>query len=96
MNRDAAQRMVTILARRKPQEEYLERLPVSENGRILFVRTKEIDWIEANANYARLHAGAHTHEIRETLGTLERKLDPHDLLRIHRSTIVSVLPIKEI
>jgi len=75
--------------------EYLEHLSVQQNGRIVLVRTKEIDWIEANGNYARLHVGVRTHEIRETLNALERKLDPRAFLRIHRSTIVNVCAIKE-
>jgi two-component system LytT family response regulator len=95
-SRERAQRMITALEEIKRQDEYLERLPVSENGRILFVETKEIDWIEANGNYARLHVGQRTHEIRETLSSLERKLSPRDFLRIHRSTIVNVHLIKEI
>ena len=76
-------------------KEYVEHLPVPQNGRIVLVRTKEIDWIEANGNYARLHVGVRTHEIRETLNALERKLDPREFLRIHRSTIVNVRAIKE-
>jgi len=75
--------------------EYVEHLCVQHNDRIVLVRTKEIDWIEANGNYARLHVGVRTHEIRETLNTLERKLDPREFLRIHRSTIVNVRAIKE-
>jgi two-component system, LytTR family, response regulator len=75
--------------------EYVEHLSVQHNGRIVLVRTKEIDWIEANGNHARLHVGVRTHEIRETLNTLERKLDPREFLRIHRSTIVNVRAIKE-
>jgi two-component system LytT family response regulator len=95
-NEDVAARIVATLKQIKRQDKYLDRLPVSENGRILFVKTKEIDWIEANGNYARLHVGARTHEIRETLNSLERKLDPRDFLRIHRSTVVNVHLIKEI
>lgn len=95
-NRDASQRIITMLGQLNGEKTYLERLPVSENGRILFVKTKEIDWIEANGNYARLHVGARTLEIRETLSALEQKLNPHDFLRIHRSTIVNVHLIKEI
>jgi two-component system, LytTR family, response regulator len=95
-NEDVAERIVATLKQIKRQDKYLDRLPVSENGRILFVKTKEIDWIEANGNYARLHVGARTHEIRETLNSLERKLDPRDFLRIHRSTVVNVHLIKEI
>jgi two-component system, LytTR family, response regulator len=93
---DVAERIVATLEQIKRQDIYLDRLPVSENGRILFVKTKEIDWVEANGNYVRVHVGARTHEIRETLNSLERKLDPRDFLRIHRSTIVNVHLIKEI
>lgn len=93
---ETALRMITALEEISRREECLERLPVSENGRILLVKTKEIDWIEANGNYARVHAGPRTHEIRETLGSLERKLNPSDFLRIHRSTIVNAHRIKEI
>lgn len=91
-----AERIVAALEQIRKQDEYLDRLAVSENGRILFVKTKDIDWIEAAGNYARLHVGTRTHEIRETLNTLERKLDPRDFLRIHRSTIANVHLIKEI
>ena len=93
---DVAERIVATLEQIKRQDKYLDRLTVSENGRILFVKTKEIDWIEANGNYLRLHVGARTHEMRETLNSLVRKLDPRDFLRIHRSTIVNVHLIKEI
>lgn len=95
-NHDAAQRILTMLGHLNGKKTYLERLPVSENGRILFVKTKDIDWIEAKRNYARLYVGGRTHEIRETLSALEQKLDPHDFLRIHRSTIVNAHLIKEI
>lgn len=93
---DVAERIVATLEQIKRQDKHLDRLPISENGRILFVKAREIDWIEANGNYARLHVGARTHEIRETLTSLEQKLDRRDFLRIHRSTIVNVHLIKEI
>lgn len=90
------ERILAALARLNPQTEYLERLPVLENGRIAFVRASEIDWIQASRNCARLHVGADTHHIRETLSALEHKLDPRDFLRIHRSAIVNIKKIKEI
>jgi two-component system, LytTR family, response regulator len=95
-NRDAAERLIALLSQLKAQNEYLERLPVAANGRILLVKTSEIDWIEADGNYARLHVSTSNYEIRETLTSLERKLDPRDFARIHRSTIVNVHRIKEI
>ena len=95
-DRGAAQRMIALLRELQAREKYLDRLPVSENGRILLIKTKDIDWIEASGNYACLHVGACRHETRETLRALEEKLNPHDFLRIHRSTIVNVNFIKEI
>jgi two-component system LytT family response regulator len=93
---DVVRRLIATLEQMKRNDEYLARLPVSQNGRILFVNTEEIDWIEANGNYARLHVGPRTHEIRETLNALEHKLNPRDFQRIHRSAIVNVHMIKEI
>ena len=67
--RDTASRIISTLAHIQRHNSYLEHLPVPKNGRILLVKAKEIDWIEANGNYARLHIGTGTHEIRETLNS---------------------------
>ncbi|HEX4167811.1 MAG TPA: LytTR family DNA-binding domain-containing protein [Bryobacteraceae bacterium] len=74
----------------------LDRLPVTENGRIVFVKTREIQWIESAGNYVRLHVASRHHEIRETLTNLECKLNPDEFVRIHRSTIVNLHYIKEV
>jgi two-component system, LytTR family, response regulator len=95
-NRDAAERFAALVGRIMTQNEYAECLPVEKDGRILFVKTREIDWVKGDGNYARLHVGARHYVIRETLTSLERKLNPRDFLRIHRSTIVNVHRIKEI
>ena len=55
----------------------------------------DIDWIEAADNYARIHAGRESHLLRETMGNLEKKLDPDQFLRIHRSRIVNIRMIKQ-
>jgi two-component system, LytTR family, response regulator len=79
---------------RRPR--YLERLAIKSGGRIVFIRTEEIDWIGAEGNYARLHTGNRSHLLRETMSTLESKLDPDRFLRIHRSTIVNTESIAEL
>jgi two-component system LytT family response regulator len=94
--REVSERIMATLEQVKRQEAYVERLPVAENGRILLLKIKEIDWIEAEGNYCRLHVGQHSYEIRETLTALDRKLNPRDFARIHRSTIVNVHRIREI
>jgi two-component system LytT family response regulator len=77
---------------RKPQE----RLVIKAGGRVFFLKTDEIDWIEAAGNYARVHAGGESHLLRETMGGLEARLDPDKFLRIHRSTIVNIERIQEL
>jgi two-component system LytT family response regulator len=63
---------------------------------VSFLRIDEIDWIEAEGNYVRLHAGAASYLLRETMKGIEAKLDPDRFIRIHRSTIVNSDRIKEL
>lgn len=79
-----------------PAPRYLERLAVKNGSRILFVRAREVDWIEAEGNYVLVHAGKSTYTLRESLGALEQQLDPSLFRRIHRSTIVNVERIREL
>ncbi len=74
---------------------YLTRVAVKANGRAYFVRVNDLDWIEAADNYVRLHTGATSHLLRESLRAFESKLDPRAFLRIHRSAIVNVDAIRE-
>ncbi|WP_031501008.1 LytR/AlgR family response regulator transcription factor [Bryobacter aggregatus] len=76
--------------------EDVERIPIKSNGRIILLRTDEIDWVEAEHNYVRLHTRGITHLIRETMTALEVKLNSRRFRRIHRSTIVNVDRIREI
>jgi two-component system LytT family response regulator len=96
LNYDEVHRIMSSLERIAATRTYPDRLAIPQNGRILFVPTKDIDWIEAEGNYVRLHVGSREHELRETLAGLEEKLNPAEFLRIHRSTIVNIQRIKEI
>jgi two-component system LytT family response regulator len=75
---------------------YASRVMVRTEGRMYFVPTAEIDWVEANRNNMRLHVGAEVHVIRQPLATLLDILDPKVFARIHRSTIVNLLRVKEV
>jgi two-component system LytT family response regulator len=79
----------------KPAPRALERVMIKSAGRLYFVRTEEIDWVEACGNYLRLHAGGQTHLLRETMSNLQARLDPLRFLRIHRSAIVNVERVLE-
>jgi two-component system, LytTR family, response regulator len=75
---------------------FLQRLIVSSGGRILFLKTSEIDWIKASGNYVTLHAGKASHILRSTMNALEPKLDPQQFVRIHRSAIVNLDRVQEV
>ena len=75
---------------------YLTRLAVKSAGRIHFLKSSEIDWVEAADYYVKLHVGGKSHLLRETMSHLESQLDPRHFLRIHRSAIVNLDRVKEL
>jgi len=81
---------------RAAHQEPLDRVGIKSGGRIYFLKTEEIDWVEGAGDYLTLHSGSRTHLIRETMGNFHAKLDPQKFLRIHRSTIVNIERIKDI
>jgi len=56
----------------------------------------DIRWIEAQENYVRICTGKDSHLLRETIGSLESRLDPKSFLRVHRSAIVNLHHVKEV
>ena len=94
-DRETAQRLFSLLGSRY-SADYAQRLSVASGGRIQFVSVADIDWIEAEGNYARLHVGRRVYDMRETLQALMEKLDPREFIRIHRSTIVNMGRIREV
>lgn len=77
-------------------EKKSDRMVVKSGGRLFFLRADEIDWVEAAGNYVRLHVGAESHLLRETMNSIETRLNPDLFFRIHRSRIVNIERIKEL
>jgi two-component system, LytTR family, response regulator len=90
------QRTLALLEELRARASHLDRLVIKSGGRAFFLKTDEIDWIEAEGKYVRLHVGRESYLLREPLGTLEAQLDPRRFLRIHRSTIVNIDRIREL
>jgi two-component system LytT family response regulator len=90
------QRILALLEEMKAGNKYLERLVIKASGRIYFLETAEIDWIEAEGNYVSVHSAKKNHLLRETISSLEAQLDPRKFLRIHRSSIVRIDRIQEL
>ncbi|NUN70265.1 MAG: response regulator transcription factor [Bacteroidetes bacterium] len=91
-----AEQIAAMLQHLRHPTPTLDRLIVKTNGRIVFLRTEEIDWMEAAGNYVKLHTGSETHLLRETMNNLEAQLDARTFIRIHRSTIINIGKIKEL
>jgi two-component system, LytTR family, response regulator len=71
------------------------RLVIRSEGRIVFLRNSEVEWIEAAANYIRIHAGARIYSVRESISDFQETLVPDTFIRIHRSVIVNLDAISE-
>ncbi|HEX2204414.1 MAG TPA: LytTR family DNA-binding domain-containing protein [Longimicrobium sp.] len=75
---------------------YLSRLLVRGAQKTVVVDLAEVDWIEADGDYLRLHAKGRAHLYRGAMTALEGRLDPAEFVRIHRSTIVRLARIREL
>lgn len=93
---DTASRLTAFLERMSGSRQRSDRLSIKVEGRVLFVRLDEIDWLEAADNHVRLHIGQRSHQVRGTLASFEERLPSAEFLRIHRSTLVNVRRIVEV
>lgn len=80
----------------RKERKILDRLLVKSEGRIFFLSTDEIDFVEAAGNYMKLHVADETYLMRETMSGMEHRLPEERFVRIHRSTIVNLERIKEL
>lgn len=94
--RDITARVQQLLEELEPAARPLSRLLIRTSDRIEFVNTADVDWIEAAGNYAKLHVGTRSLLIRQTMKSLEARLDEQVFMRIHRSTIVNIDRIAEV
>src|SRR6185436_16426828 len=93
---DGRMQISALLENVKNKPQYLERLVIKAGGRITFLRTDEINWIEADDKYVHLHTSKARPMVRQTLSTMEAQLDPAKFRRVHRSAIVNVERITEL
>lgn len=75
---------------------WTDRLVVKQDQRTMIVMLADVQYIESDGNYVILHVGRDRYQLRETLGSIESRLDPHQFMRIHRRTIVQIRAMKEL
>jgi two-component system LytT family response regulator len=85
-----------ISTTQQPSKQALDRVAVRVDGVLKVIRTSDIDWLETDGNYIRLHVGGTSHLLRSTAAAIEPQLDPRAFIRIHRRYIVNVDRIVEV
>ena len=88
--------MLALLQALAPDRKYLTRVPVRTEGRVHVLDLADVDWISAADNYVTFHVGHREYLIRDTMGRLERELDPDRFVRVHRSSIVQIDRVREL
>lgn len=85
-----------LQAKQEHQSTSLKRIPVKTGSKIQFVDTGDIEWIEADNQYVKIHSENRHYLHRQSLTELESLLDPTVFIRIHRSAIVNMRCIESI
>ena len=91
---DMAHRVMKLLD--SAADRYMSRFTVQTGSRIHIIMAEEVEWIGAAGDYVELHANGRSFLVRETMTSLEQRLDPTKFLRIHRSRIVQSKGIQEL
>jgi two-component system LytT family response regulator len=71
------------------------RMMIKAEGRVAFVSPDDINWVEAEGNYARLYLDAGSHVLRETMKGLEARMGDR-FVRIHRCHAINVYRLREL
>ncbi len=80
----------------RPAHDYAKRLAIKGDGRVILVDVDEVDRLEAAGNYVEVHSGARHHLLRETMASLEARLDPARFVRVSRSSLVNADRVREL
>jgi two-component system LytT family response regulator len=91
--RESISRIVEKIRRDRSFPEWVL---LKSEGKNVFVKVKDIDWIESSRNNVRIHVGQTIYLLHETTSAIASRLDPKKFLRIHRSAIVNIERIKEL
>ena len=76
--------------------EYADRIILKADGALHFIKTRDVIWIEAQGDFVKVQTQGKTQLVRETLQSMEQKLDPTKFLRIHRSFVVNLEHVRRV
>lgn len=105
---DEAEKLKDVLAEVSPESledigtddestsRYEKMINVKDRGQIFRVDVDTIEHIEAAGDYMCIYTGDNSLILRETMKDLERRLDPKNFQRVHRSTIVNLDQVRQV
>ena len=93
---DFRESIARIVEKIRRDRSYPEWVLLKAEGKNVFVKVRDIDWIESSRNNVRIHVGQNLYLLHETTTAIASRLDPKKFLRIHRSAIVNIERIKEL
>ena len=73
-----------------------DRVVLKTGSDLHFIRTADIIWVEAQADFVKVHTVGSAQLVRETLQSFEARVDPAKFLRIHRSSLVNLEHVKKV
>ncbi|HEV8610012.1 MAG TPA: LytTR family DNA-binding domain-containing protein [Thermoanaerobaculia bacterium] len=93
---DFRESIAKIVEKVRRDRSYPEWVLLKAEGKNVFVKVRDIDWIESSRNNVRIHVGPTLYLLHETTSAIASRLDPKRFLRIHRSAIVNIERIREL
>lgn len=93
---EAVRRVTDWLGPEPGERDSDEQIPVERAGVTRFISRREIRWVEAEGDYARLHTADESYLVRVPLSTLAERWAEHGFVRIHRSTLVPLSAVSEL
>ena len=87
-------RLTKLLSKAQASEPYPDTLMVRKGLKIVPIKVESIVWIEADDDYATLHTTVGDFVTGIGIGELEKRLNPLEFARVHRSAIVNMRHIE--
>ncbi|MDB4907115.1 MAG: LytTr DNA-binding region [Gemmatimonadetes bacterium] len=73
-----------------------EQIAVKVDGAVRILRVDDVDWLETEGNYVRIHVGKESYLLRQTAARMESDLDPRRFVRVHRRYLVNLSRVVEV
>ena len=93
---EAAEELADAMPEGPAASRFEKMINIRDQGQIFRVDVDTIERIDAAGDYMCIQTGDNTLILRETMKDLEKRLDPRNFQRVHRSTIVNLSQVKQV